>query len=138
MPISAELQFINPSSHPPRHFPKPTNARNNWRRMRKKALRSQPPPPEVLSSLHTNPDIFETAYIFLPRSVFTGLLHHQSPPLTPPPPPFFKIKIIKRYREYLIFIFLFSLNIQVYIEQIISHFNFPAAPPRKRRKYVCK
>ena len=30
--------------------------------MRKKALRSQPPPPEVLCSLDTNPDIFETAY----------------------------------------------------------------------------
>lgn len=41
--------------------------------MRKKALRTQPPPPEVLCSLYTNRDSFETAYFLTQICVYGAL-----------------------------------------------------------------
>ena len=84
---------LNPSHYPPRHFPTSTivacerqtyfrssllslretraektgcsrRLQQMAQKEKEKTLRSQPPPPEVLCSLHTNPDIFETAYFF--------------------------------------------------------------------------
>ena len=65
LPISTDVQLKpQPSSTTP-----PPNVNERPQQMaqnEKETLRSQPSPPEVLCSLDTNPDIFETAY-FLTR-----------------------------------------------------------------------